>query len=246
MNQTITYLLFFALGVVITAAIYANIILFSEPNVVSLSEHANYSARMAVRSVPIVAVSSLDNDGVMGELEVKLIPGNSNVLIDLNPFSRTDLQYSSNLAVTVAKLQAENYAPHHDFIFTYNAQSPVVGGQSAGAATTVAVLAALEDKEINDGVVLTGTIRQDGTIGQVGGILEKAKAVADAGYEVFLVPSGQSTITYYERVVEEEPVDGFVIRNQRFVPQVVDLDEEWDLRIIEVRDIEEAADYMLE
>jgi uncharacterized protein len=42
-------------------------------------------------------------------------------------------------------------------------------------------------------IVMTGTINSDGTIGPVGGILEKATAAKNIGATTFLVPSGQST-----------------------------------------------------
>ena len=52
----------------------------------SLTRTADYSSFLEVkRSIPIVAVSS-DGKGVVGNLTVRLIPGNNNVLINTNPF----------------------------------------------------------------------------------------------------------------------------------------------------------------
>jgi predicted S18 family serine protease len=202
------------------------------------------------RTIPIVAVT---NDGV-GEVEnltVRLIPGNSNVLINTNPFLDTSLQYSVNKAVAVAKINS-NYGFDRDFVFDYKAgDAQLIGGESAGAAATIATIAALENKTIANDVVITGTVETDGTIGEVGGIIEKAKAVADAGYKRFLVPKGQSTVTYYERQVSEEPTRyGFTILNTRYVPKTIDLKdvakEEWNLEITEVSTIEEAQEYLIE
>jgi uncharacterized protein len=209
------------------------------------------SSEIITKTIPIVAVNQYENEGKVGNLTVKLIPGNSNVLIDTNPFLETDLQYSANIAVTVAKLKTGQYAANKDFILSYNIVSNVIGGESAGAATTIAVIAALEGKEIKKGVAITGTINQDGSIGRVGGILEKARAVADAGYNLFLVPKGQTKIKYYEKRIEKEPFGfGFVLYNTRYVPQVIDIREEikkeWGLKIIEVSTIEEAMEYLLE
>ncbi|MBW2988472.1 hypothetical protein KY318_03090 [Candidatus Woesearchaeota archaeon] len=212
---------------------------------------ANASQRLVTVHVPIVAVNQYEGKGVVGNLTLRLIPGNSNVLIDTNPFVDTGLQYSANLAVTVAKLKTKNYAPNYDFILSYEVPAQVVGGESAGAATTIATIAALEGKRIKQGVLITGTINQDGSIGRVGGILEKAKAAAESGYKLFLVPKGQSTITYYERVIEPHSFGfGFVLYNNRYVPKTIDLaevaKEEWGLEIKEVGTIEEALAYMVE
>jgi uncharacterized protein len=266
-NKKIKYLLFFLLGVVITSVVYSNILLFTN----ALNDKCDNAAiiskdifseildmpttesknNIITKSIPIVAVNQFEDKGVLGNLTVKLIPGNSNVLIDTNPFLEPDLQYSANIAVTVAKLKTNNYASNKDFILSYNILSNVVGGQSAGAATTIATIAALENKKIKDNVIITGTINQDGTIGKVGGILEKAKVVADAKYKLFLVPKGQTKIKYYEKVIEKEPFGfGFVLYNRRYIPKVIDIKEEikkeWGLEIKEVSTIEEAMEYMLE
>jgi predicted S18 family serine protease len=108
----------------------------------------------------------------------------------------------------------------------------------------------LENKTISDDAIITGTIESDGTIGEVGGIIEKAKAVADAGYKRFLVPKGQSKVRYYERQVSEEPTRyGFTILNTRYIPKTIDLKDvakkEWNLEIVEVSTIKEAQEYLI-
>jgi len=202
------------------------------------------------RTIPLVAVSS-SGEGIVGNLTVRLIPGNNNVLINTNPFLETDIQYSVNKAVTVAKLKS-NYDFDRDFLFDFKAgNAQLIGGESAGAAITIATIAALQNKTLKKDAVITGTINVDGTIGKVSGIIEKAKAVADAGYKYFLVPKGQSKITYYEKVITKEPIGfGFEILNTRYVPKTIDLKEiakkEWGLEIVEVSTIEEALPYFIE
>lgn len=204
----------------------------------------NEAAATIEKIIPIVAVSN-DGEGVVGKLTVRLIPGNNNVLINTNPFLDTDIQYSANKAVAVAKLMS-NYSFDRDFLFDYSAgNAQLIGGESAGAASAVAAIAALQGKTIRDDTVITGTIETDGTIGEVGSIIEKAKAVADAGYKRFLIPKGQANVTYYAREISEEPTGfGFRIRNMRYVPKTLDLkkiaEQEWHLEIIETSNIDDA------
>jgi PDZ domain-containing protein len=68
-----------------------------------------------------------------------------------------------------------------------------VGGPSAGLAFTLAVLDVLTPGELTGGhrVAVTGTMALDGTVGPVGGGLQKAVAVRNAGYDAFLVPSDE-------------------------------------------------------
>lgn len=68
-----------------------------------------------------------------------------------------------------------------------------VGGPSAGLAFTLAIIDVLTKGELTGGrkVAVTGTMDFDGTVGPVGGGVQKAVAVRNAGYEAFLVPSDE-------------------------------------------------------
>jgi uncharacterized protein len=228
--------LFFVLGAVLTTAFYSNALLYAEADEVILQDTSD----VVKKKVPIAAVNNREDEGVIGTLELKLIPGNSNVLIDTDPYIETDLQHSSNMAVDVAKSIAKNKANNIDFLFTYRISSKAVGGQSAGAAATIVAIAALENRDIKDNIILTGTVNEDGTIGPVHGILEKAKAASDAGYEVLLVPEGQSRIVYFEPTFDLS----FSLSSRKFTPKTLNLDE-IGIEIIEVGSIQEAQQYMV-
>ena len=257
-NNLTKYVLFFLLGVLISSLFYygpaviGRVYNTPEGKTSSINRSVVDFSPSEVRSVsvPIVAVNQYDNSGVTGNLTVKIIPGDNTVLIATNPFIEPDLQYSANIAVGAAKAAA-NYTGEKDYIFSYGIDSNVVGGGSAGAIATIAVIAALENRNINKDVIMTGTINPDGSIGEVGGILEKAKAAADAGYKIFLVPKGQSVVRYYEKVLNRDTTrGGFVFYNTRYVPKTIDLkdtaEKEWGLKVIEVSNINEAEKYMLQ
>ena len=65
-----------------------------------------------------------------------------------------------------------------------------IGGPSAGLAFTLTLIDELTEGELTGGadVAVTGTIELDGTVGPIGGLRQKASAVAQAGVDVFLVP----------------------------------------------------------
>lgn len=69
-----------------------------------------------------------------------------------------------------------------------------IGGPSAGLAFTIALLDELTDGDLTGKgrVAATGTIEEDGTVGPIGALAQKAIAVRDAGATLFLVPSSQS------------------------------------------------------
>jgi PDZ domain-containing protein len=68
-----------------------------------------------------------------------------------------------------------------------------IGGPSAGLAFTLTLIDELTPGELTGGsrVAVTGTIELDGTVGAIGGLRQKASAVAQAGVDVFIVPLSQ-------------------------------------------------------
>ena len=82
---------------------------------------------------------------------------------------------------------------HFDFPYDVKVASERIGGPSAGLAYTLEVLDVLTPGEITGGrdVAATGTIELDGSVGEIGGIVQKTAAVASAGIKLFLVPRGE-------------------------------------------------------
>ncbi len=68
-----------------------------------------------------------------------------------------------------------------------------IGGPSAGLAFTLGILDELTSGRLTAGrtVAATGTIRIDGTIGEVGGVAQKTVAVERGGASIFIVPAGE-------------------------------------------------------
>ncbi|MFB6076807.1 MAG: S16 family serine protease, partial [Candidatus Nanohaloarchaea archaeon] len=171
----------------------------------------------------IVAVAQ-GGGGTVGQVTVKIVPGSGKVLLDTNPFVETDTQFSAKTAKSVAEQVTGVSLDDRNVVYTFSIRGDYLGGPSAGAAMTVATIAAIRNATVRQDAVITGTVRPDGRIGQVGGVVEKAVAAGNNGMDLFLVPEGQETMTYYERRVEEERVGpGFAFRDVRYVPRTVDL-----------------------
>lgn len=213
-------------------------------------------------TIPIVAVSSGENPvGVVCTLAVRIRPGEGYVYVGVDPMLvGFDFQDSDRKAIRVAGTLAGHPLDDDgvglkgcDVYFLVagpgkEIRVEAIDGPSAGAATTIALLSVLENRRIRKGYVITGTIEEDGKIGQVGGIFHKALAAAKEGATHFLVPKGQGKITIYEQVTYE-PFPGW--RWITYRPKLVDLgaylrERGWGLQVLEVSRIEEAASLMLE
>lgn len=81
-----------------------------------------------------------------------------------------------------------------DLPFEIGISTSDIGGPSAGLAFTLAILDELTTGNLmgRGRVAATGTINEDGTVGAIGALAQKAVAVRDAGVTLFLVPSSQS------------------------------------------------------
>jgi PDZ domain-containing protein len=67
-----------------------------------------------------------------------------------------------------------------------------IGGPSAGMMFTLEIMNQLTEEDLTSGnrIAGTGTIRQDGTVGAIGGIKQKVYGAIDAGAAYVLVPDG--------------------------------------------------------
>ena len=74
--------------------------------------------------------------------------------------------------------------------FDVDIDSGSIGGPSAGLAFTLTILDLLTPGELTGGakVAVTGTIAFDGSVGNVGGVTQKAAAARAAGADLFIVP----------------------------------------------------------
>ena len=147
-------------------------------------------------TIPLVAdrITVNGDEGSYLNAQVVVTNGTGHVFVDTNPFTQVDLQGSARIAAMVASDVLGINEKLYDFYYVIEINSPVIGGPSAGGALTVATIAAINNWKIKPGIVMTGMIDPDETIGPVGGIPYKLQAAAANGATVFLVPQGQLVV----------------------------------------------------
>ena len=198
---------------------------------------------VVLKAPAVSKTSSGELIGVATDFVITVAPGSGHVYVETWPLAQVDMQASARLAAQVAGKVLGVDMGKYDVFIQVKADSPIIGGPSAGGTMTVGIIAALKGWPVNPKVMMTGMINPDGTIGPVGGILEKAAAAHSAGAELFLIPEGQR-IQYVQETQKKE-IGGVVeIHTQtRRVDVVEYARERWGLRVIEVRDIYEAVYY---
>ncbi|WP_297475059.1 S16 family serine protease [Thermococcus sp.] len=181
--------------------------------------------------------------GVVTEFVITVAPGSGHVYIETWPLAQVDMQASARLAAQVAGQVLGVNMSKYDVFIQVKANAPIIGGPSAGGTMTVGIIAALEGWKINPKVMMTGMINPDGTIGPVGGILEKASAAHEAGVKLFLIPEGQR-IQYVQETQKKE-IGGIIEINSetKRVDVVKYAEERWGLKVVEVKNIYQAVYY---
>ncbi|MBI4182213.1 MAG: hypothetical protein HY520_04575 [Candidatus Aenigmarchaeota archaeon] len=152
-----------------------------------------------------------DGQGVVTEVQVQVLPGSGRTLASIEDILFfVDTQASIRTAREVASTATGFDLSLHDLVYTVTANASAIEGPSAGAALTIATIAALEGKPLREDVMITGTIEPDGSIGQVGEVERKAMAAKAAGAALFLIPAGSDIpeIYTYERLRTCQPLQG--------------------------------------
>ncbi|MGC8537730.1 MAG: S16 family serine protease [Candidatus Micrarchaeia archaeon] len=91
-----------------------------------------------------------------------------------------------------AALVAANYlhVNEHNYNFDYYiANATNVSGPSAGTAMTLLAISALSGKPLPNNFTVTGTMSDNGTIGEIGGVYDKVSAAAREHMKFVLVPA---------------------------------------------------------
>ena len=200
------------------------------------------SDNITTAGISVPAVDS-EGNGVVSEITVQAMPGTGKALANID---RLLFWIDTQQSIQTARLVAQNITAidvgKFDLSYTIEANASLVEGPSAGAALTIATIAALENRTINKSVMITGTIEPDGSIGPVGGVSQKANAAISSGAKLFLIPSGSiSEVSEWKKEKKCQQNNGVTWCDIDYVPAKTEL----DIDVKEVSNISQALEYIL-
>jgi uncharacterized protein len=190
---------------------------------------------------------NVEYQGTVMSITVDIREGTGLVLVNTAIPTGVDFQTSAKTAVNVAQEYTNADLSKKDIIFSITAKNSeelqAVDGQSAGMAMTVLLVMEIQEKPINDKVLLTGTIQPDGTIGPIGGAAEKADAAGKYGAETFIVPKGQAITMVQE--CEESHNGPFVYKSCKSEAKALSpiTEEKYGMKVVEATNLVSVLSY---
>lgn len=130
------------------------------------------------------------------------------------------LQYAFQFAVN--RLAPSLHPTGTVSLYTTFTEPLSTGGSTAEAALAIGFLALLKGDHLKQDITITGTLEDDGRIGQVSQVAEKTTAAARAGYHVLLVPRGQFYAPRINRV-------SLALESQVLVREVDTIEEAYEI-----------------
>ncbi len=139
-------------------------------------------------SIHAPAVLIQNNTGTLTVINLTVSKGNGNVRV-IGPaiVANSTLQSAQTAAYYAAKyagLRASSY----NFTYSIMDAGSNVSGPSAGAAMTILAVSALTGRQLIPNFTITGTISQNGSIGEIGGVYDKSSAAKAGGMSFIIVP----------------------------------------------------------
>jgi len=156
---------------------------------ISLFLFSSLAAAMSSMQVPAV---DANGNGILTTIQADVRDGSGGVYIDVEPFISVETQNSAKVAAQQAAKLAGVDLGKYDVFFKVIANTEVVDGPSGGQALGLLAYAEFKGMKIRTDLTATGSIEADGSIGKVGGILEKVEAAQAAGLRLVLLPLGQA------------------------------------------------------
>jgi len=147
---------------------------------------------ISYNSIPLLAVRITDSgyEGSPAMLYLEIRQGKGRVFLDTYPLTKLDTQMSVRFAKEIACNYLGEDCSNYDFIYTIKANAPIVGGPSAGAASTILTISSLLKTKLREDIAITGTINSGGVIGSVSEIKAKIDAAKKIGLKKVLIPKG--------------------------------------------------------
>jgi len=198
------------------------------------------------KTAVVMGIPAVDtaNKGVLGKLTTEVEPGTGKVLVNvINIITLGDTQLSAQKAVRAAANYTRADLSNLDITFNIDVNASTIEGPSAGASMAVSIVFGVRNETPRSDVMITGTIEENGQIGKVGSIFEKAKAAKEGGANVFVVPKGQSTESQTSKTQQCRQMGSTQYCRIIYESKPENIGEMLNMTVVEAANLDEAMGY---
>ncbi len=202
--------------------------------------------QLGKKSSVVMGIPAVDtlNKGVLGKLTTEVEPGTGQVLVNvINIITLGDTQLSAQKAVRAAANYTRADMNGFDITFNIDVNASTVEGPSAGASMAVSIVFGVRNETPRSDVMITGIIEENGQIGKVGSIFEKAKAAKGGGANVFVVPKGQSVESQTSKTQQCRQMGNSQYCRIIYESKPVNIGEKLNMTVAEAENLDEAVEY---
>lgn len=167
-----------------------------------------------VRETTVVAVyeGTQTTETDLIRIGVRVWSGSRRVALAFPPCPETDMMMSLMTARYVAEAETGISFEGLDVMFYFESAADVMKGPSASAAATILIMAAVENKSIDNRYIISAEVTYGGRLDPVGCAEEKCAAVSKAGYTLVVSSSQPESLLGVVRVSNIEDLASLVLK----------------------------------
>lgn len=170
-----------------------------------------------------------EGKGTTATLNIHLMQGTGDVWSKIGSFVGISTQNTEKTVVALAKSYSQE-VNNFDYKFDIVSPAQIVDGPSAGLPMGLLLISMIQGKNLPDYISATGTISTTGTIGKVGGVLEKTKEAASKGIKLFLIPKSELEVVVKDGEVKKVNLSEYAY-------------SQWDIKVVGVDTLDDALTY---
>ncbi len=178
-------------------------------------------------SMKLFAVTP-EGKGTTATLSVEIHDGEGEIWSKIGSLVGISTQSTEKTVITLAKNYSKD-VNEYDYKFDIISDAQIVDGPSAGLPMGLLLISMVQGNKLPKYVSATGTISSTGTIGKVGGILEKTKEASENDIKLFLIPKSE-----LEVVVKDGDVKKVNLSEYAY--------SQWGIKVVGVDTIDEALE----
>jgi Lon-like ATP-dependent protease len=142
----------------------------------------------------------LGESGIVLPIEAEVAPGGKkSEIIATGKLGEIAKEAIKNVSAVIMKAYGEDIKEKYDLFVQFLQTYEGVEGDSASISVAVAVISALKNAEVDQGVGMTGSLTVRGEVLPVGGVTQKIEAAIEAGLKKAIIPKSNEKDVLLEK-----------------------------------------------